>query len=47
MQGWIPKEAVAGKKGSDLYDVLTSLDTDAYLISLDFQQAFDNVHPTF
>ena len=46
MQGWIPKEAVAGKKGSDLYDVLTSLDTDAYLISLDFQQAFDNVHPT-
>ena len=26
--------------------MLTSLDTDAYLISLDFQQAFDNVHPT-
>lgn len=42
---WLPKAAVAGKKGAEVWDALLELDFSKHVISLDFKLAFDHVHP--
>ncbi len=45
ISSWLPKEAVAGKKGAEVWGALLELDFSNHVISLNFRLAFDHVHP--